>query len=451
MFGFNLKKRFDNLPFINKLALIFSVVVIILIFEGIIGFMEIKSIGRLSTNIYRKNLIPLQKINNLASLVNHNRELLLLHLGVEDHQKMKMLERQLMTNQHQVSRLFSQRTQYFSVPTVRELEGFLTSWQELQDYNLKILEFSSVYAKEEAFEMILGKSRELFEQSQAVIERLKAELEQKAEINYKESQEIQKDSLETIIFIVLAGVLIILMGIMVIQNLLQEVFFKLKKEIQERKEISKTLQKLSKRSLSAHEAERKRISRELHDGIAQNLAALKLKLQVMTLQDTHEEETKEIFRDLILEISDSIEEISDIAEDLRPAYIEKMGFTEILKIHSQKVQEQHGIQIKIQAEDFPVDTVVKDNLYRIYQEALSNILKHSQATTVEVCLKKQDGKLHLSIQDNGRGFDMDQKLKEQQGLGLSTLRERAELLGGNCQLTSRQQEGTRIYVEVPLS
>ncbi len=158
---------------------------------------------------------------------------------------------------------------------------------------------------------------------------------------------------------------------------------------------------------------------------------------------------EEIFPELIAEVSSSIEELREIALNLRPSFFEEMSISDAIRWFGKKFQESLGIEIRVQAQDsIEASSMTKDNIFRIYQEALNNVLKHSDADCVQVMLNQSKGRLSLEIKDNGKGFDCTRA--KGNGIGLSTIRERAELLGGIFRMKSSEEIGTTIYIEVPL-
>ncbi|MCX8021520.1 MAG: sensor histidine kinase [Syntrophorhabdaceae bacterium] len=218
--------------------------------------------------------------------------------------------------------------------------------------------------------------------------------------------------------------------------------------------FSKTMEELkvfSSRIFTTHEIERKRISRDLHDGIGQSLSAIKLKLQMLNSSVSEEnKKEKEIFKSLIENISYSIEELRNVAMDIRPSFLENVDLIEALKLHGDRFYKQTGIAIHIKIQSgcsMGLETRLRDNLYRIYQEALSNILKHSEATSVDVSLKKEGNILIMEIEDNGKGFEPKIPHK---GIGLESMRERVALLDGDFEIKTSPLKGTKIKVMVPL-
>ncbi|MCP4750665.1 MAG: AAA family ATPase [Proteobacteria bacterium] len=212
------------------------------------------------------------------------------------------------------------------------------------------------------------------------------------------------------------------------------------------------VRELSGRILSAQEAERKRLARELHDGLGQSLLAVKLNLQMMEAKSARKAPKSDLFSETISELSNSIEELRNIAMDLRPTFLEDAGFDAILAWYGKKFQERTGIEIAIEAETVAhIQPRTKDNLYRIFQEALNNAFKHSGADKVNVSLKKHEQTLVLEMTDNGRGFDIGRKMEAPNGIGLSTMKERTELLGGVFGIDTSEDAGTTIKVEVSLT
>ncbi|MCX7965503.1 MAG: sensor histidine kinase, partial [Syntrophorhabdaceae bacterium] len=218
--------------------------------------------------------------------------------------------------------------------------------------------------------------------------------------------------------------------------------------------FSKTLKELkvfSDRILSTHEIERKRISRDLHDSIGQSLSAIKLRLQMLNSKVSEEKtQEKDTYRALIDNISSSIEELRNIAMDIRPSFIETVDLSEALKLHGERFYKQTGIKLHLEVtsqSSKDLSTRIRDNLYRIYQESLNNISKHSEADNVWVSLKDEGDVIILMIEDNGKGFE---PLTTCKGIGLETMKERASLLNGDLEIKSSLSKGTKIKVIVPL-
>jgi signal transduction histidine kinase len=213
----------------------------------------------------------------------------------------------------------------------------------------------------------------------------------------------------------------------------------------------KELQSASVKIFDAHEEERKRLARELHDGIGTSLLATKMKLQLLEAQAKDNIPIdKRAFPELISEINLSIEELREVSMDLRPSFLENTELVEAIKWHARKVRERSAVEVNVLAGDIgQISLKIKENFYRIFQEALNNAVKHSGATRVEVLLSRDKSYLVLEIQDNGKGFHQP-SIEEDQGIGLYTIRERVELLSGIIRITSSDRIGTDIFIEVPV-
>jgi signal transduction histidine kinase len=216
--------------------------------------------------------------------------------------------------------------------------------------------------------------------------------------------------------------------------------------------IQKELRIASVKIFDAHEEERKRVARELHDGIGQSLLSLKLRLKMFDTmaQKINNEDKKEI-RELIADTSSIISELKAVAMDLRPSFLENAELSEAVKWHAGRVQEKSGIPIHMQITDsVKVSPKLKDNIYRIFQEALSNVVQHSGASSVDIILCIKGNNVILEVKDNGTGFQSIQEQDGEKGLGLYTIKERVELLGGAMRINSSVQNGTCLSIEVPL-
>lgn len=198
-----------------------------------------------------------------------------------------------------------------------------------------------------------------------------------------------------------------------------------------------SLRQLSKRLLSIQEQERVRIAREVHDELGQALTAMKIELQ--------QEPPGVIAR----RIDGIVDLVRRIAADLRPSILDDLGITAALEQQLRRLRESTGITTTLTVSVEPeLDMLTGVTLYRITQEALANVVRHAEATAVEVSLAMNGGRAVLTISDNGRGMPQPPPT---QSLGLLGIRERAELLGGSVALDSRPGGGTTITATLPLS
>jgi len=194
------------------------------------------------------------------------------------------------------------------------------------------------------------------------------------------------------------------------------------------------LRDLSARALAAHEDERKRIARELHDGLGQSLAAHKLALQLRGAP--------------VDDVADIITELRRVSHDLRPLSLADRGLVDAIRERARWLGERAGLTVTVAApDDLDLPEAIADHIYRIFQQALANAVEHGGATTVAVSIARGRGQATLAVEDDGRGFA--EARADGAGVGLVSMRERAELLGGTVRVTSRPGRGTTVTLEVP--
>ena len=225
-----------------------------------------------------------------------------------------------------------------------------------------------------------------------------------------------------------------------------------KKKMEERlKSTTRSLRILSHRLLEVQEMERRSIARELHDEIGQNLTALRLNLKRV--------ERTESPADLgdSLDIVDSlINEVRRMSIELRPSILDDFGLVAALDWYINWLAGRAGFTALFNTEVTEEDRlspVIEVTCYRIVQEALTNVVRHSHAQKAWVELKKQNGELHLMIRDDGEGFNVENVQKgasKGQSFGLIGMRERAVLAGGRIEFTSHPGKGTQIHAYFPI-
>jgi signal transduction histidine kinase len=207
----------------------------------------------------------------------------------------------------------------------------------------------------------------------------------------------------------------------------------------------------------AQEEERERISRELHDDICQRLTGMKFRVEV--LADDAEPVQKRMvrgLRDINQELDRAITEVQRISSNLRPSVLDDFGLVTALRMLSKEFQKLHDIPTtfsEAHAVPGPVDPNLEIALYRIAQEALSNIAKHARARSATLSLDRMEASVRLTISDDGTGFedaDTARARGEGHGMGLMSMRERSELLGGTFQIESAPERGTTVTVTLPL-
>jgi len=200
----------------------------------------------------------------------------------------------------------------------------------------------------------------------------------------------------------------------------------------------------SKKLIESQESERERIAGELHDSIGQELLIVRNKL---ILQSNDNE--AEFVKDVSQMLSHSIDDLSRIAHNLRPSELDELGLTIAFEAMIDRVGEASGIYFAFQSEN--IDCVIKKddqiNFFRIIQEAINNIVKHSQATEATVKIFCTEKYLTVEIDDNGIGFRNGEENRKRPHFGLSSMKERAELIGGSLSIFS-DERGTKLHLVV---
>jgi two-component system sensor histidine kinase UhpB len=217
------------------------------------------------------------------------------------------------------------------------------------------------------------------------------------------------------------------------------------------------MQALAGRVIRAQEEERRRIARELHDDTGQTLTLLLVRLKLLENSATSQERQAEI-EELRLLVSAAIDRVRRMALDLRPPALDHLGLAASLRSLVRQLKETTHLAISLELPEGAITLSPERAIavYRIVQEALTNILKHGNATKVQVKLARQDGRLSICVEDDGRGFDLRalehtrRPETDGRGLGLFGMEERAHLLGGRFQIESQPGHGTRVQVMVPL-
>jgi signal transduction histidine kinase len=233
----------------------------------------------------------------------------------------------------------------------------------------------------------------------------------------------------------------------------EQALLKAKDELEKRvEERTAQLRDLSSKLLVAHEEESKRIGRELHDGLAQTLSAIKIWVEAALSQigqDNLTEMTKSL-ESVVPLAQSAVEEVRRISKNLRPAILDDFGIIATVSWLCKEFQTIYsgiGVEKEIDLEESEVPDDLKIVIFRISQEALNNIAKHSQANRVRLSLKKSSPMIVLAISDNGTGFDVEQVLSSElpeRGLGLASMRERAKLSRGTFFIESHKGAGTTV-------
>ena len=227
-------------------------------------------------------------------------------------------------------------------------------------------------------------------------------------------------------------------------------------DITERKEAEEHIHALTQQLMKAHEDERQMISRELHDRIGQDLSMLKIGCD--TLFDDHPEVhpgMRQKISKLTKILHGSIMAVRDLAYDLRPPSLDQLGLARTIFQYCEDFSEKTGLSVDFNSagmDDLRLDFDTEINLYRLVQEGLININKHADARQATIRLVASFPNIILRIEDNGKGFNVRDRLvavSNEKRMGLRSMEERVGLLKGKMRIQSRPTEGTKIFIEVP--
>lgn len=206
--------------------------------------------------------------------------------------------------------------------------------------------------------------------------------------------------------------------------------------------------------IKVQEEERRAIAREIHDGPAQSITNLLLELEF--LEKIHEEDPEALKRglkDAKRLVKDVLAEIRKIIFNLRPSALDDLGIEAVAARYCSEFQETTGISVDfvVLGDSFKLDSTVEITLFRLIQEALSNVKKHSKAKNVKVKLEFLPDEVKLVVEDDGVGFEVDKlETKEGEHFGLVSIRERVDLLNGTAKIKSQPGYGTNIYITIPI-
>lgn len=219
----------------------------------------------------------------------------------------------------------------------------------------------------------------------------------------------------------------------------------------------KQLRYLSSQIIAAQEIERKRISRELHDELGQALSLIKIKLRFIK-KNLYEDQIliKQECEDTLQFIDQVIENVRRLSRDLSPTVLDDLGLTAAIRWLIDNVKTSNK-KIRVTADIMNIDRFppqdAQINIYRIIQEALTNVTEHAKAKNLSILIRKHNDKISFSIVDDGIGFDVKEALTRisvERGLGLASMEERVQMLGGKFNLYSKDGKGTRVSFHIPI-
>jgi len=314
------------------------------------------------------------------------------------------------------------------------------------DLNKKLIQFSG-YSKEEILSM---KLEDLYPESvkPATKERIRKML-QGEEITVFETYLLTKKQEKIPVEI----------GVTALKNCYDQkiVFQGNIRDITERKRAQEHVHTLSQQLMKAQENERQKLSRNLHDLVGQDLSALKIGLD--TLFDD-EPEVPPGLRQSVAELSKTVRgtimAVRDLAYGLRPTRLDQLGLAKTVLQYCEEFSARTGVKVDFFAaglDDLKLDSDTEITLYRLIQEGLNNVKKHADATEVTIRLVASFPDIILRIEDNGKGFDVQNRLVsalDEKRMGLRIMEERVALLGGKMSIESRAMQGTKILIEIPI-
>ena len=263
--------------------------------------------------------------------------------------------------------------------------------------------------------------------------------------------EVRQRLLNTGLLSLLVGIIVAVLATWYVGRLEREIERQRSNDVQNRRD----LERLSARLVSAQEEERRVIARELHDEVGQALTAIKMELGVAQRgvpSDSREAGSLAEARSIA---ETALQNVRDMSQLLHPSMLDDFGLPETLQTYLRGFSKRSGVRAQIATErmDERLPADVEVGLYRIVQEALTNVLKHAQATTCTVRLVRRDDHVHLTIDDDGRGIEsnVDPAVPARRGLGIIGMRERAASLAGTFAIQNRPEGGTHISVRLPLT
>lgn len=229
------------------------------------------------------------------------------------------------------------------------------------------------------------------------------------------------------------------------------------RDITERKRAQQILQDYSRRLIEVQEAERQHLSRELHDEIGQSLTAIRINLEWIRRSNIAAPEAVPRIDESIEAVDDAVKRVRELALELRPSLLDDLGLASALRWYVDRFALRTGINAQVVGDiqrTHHIPHEIETAAFRIVQEALTNVARHSFATRVSVDISQRNGELHLEIADNGIGFDSDTILNGKStatALGLRGMQERALAVNGDINISSQPRAGTHILLAVPLS
>lgn len=239
----------------------------------------------------------------------------------------------------------------------------------------------------------------------------------------------------------------------VMSEQITEARHRLEQKIAEREEMNEQLRSLTAHLQNIREEERMHIAREMHDELGQLLTAFKMDISWL---DKKLAGSDAVIRNKLADMSklteDAVVFVRNLASELRPSMLDDFGLIPALEWHSKEFEKRFNVEVEFQPEmkELKTPPLIGTGLFRMYQESLTNIARHAEATKVIAVLQVTDGRLYFSIRDNGKGFVVATD-NHKKTLGLLGMKERAAMIGGNLEINSSPGKGTLVLIIVPLN
>jgi two-component system sensor histidine kinase DegS len=204
--------------------------------------------------------------------------------------------------------------------------------------------------------------------------------------------------------------------------------------------------------VNAQEAERQRLSRQMHDGPAQALSNFILQTEIaMRLLDVDPEQARDELGNLKAAAMGTFQKVRNFIFELRPMMLDDLGLIPTIRRYADAFKEQAGLEVNVTVtgEDRRLESYLEVMVFRAVQELMGNAARHSQATLLKLNVDLTADLIRVSVDDNGKGFDFD-SVQEEKSLGIKLIRERAEMLGGTFEIDSAAGKGTRVSFSLPV-
>jgi two-component system, NarL family, sensor histidine kinase UhpB len=222
--------------------------------------------------------------------------------------------------------------------------------------------------------------------------------------------------------------------------------------IQQKEESGEQFRNLSAYLQAAREEERKSVAREIHDELGQALTTMKLELSLLR-EEVLQDATAAVQRIQSLKdgVDETIHAVKRIITKLRPGLLDDLGLSAAIEWQAKDFQRHTGIvcEVVVKPEEINIDSEISTAMFRIFQEILTNITRHSEATRVKVNLTQTDNMLELQVYDNGRGITAEE-INDPKSFGLIGIRERAQYWLGAVEISGKPETGTTITVRFPM-